>query len=293
MIEEIGLCRTESAARELVSGRVREIIEKHRDRLRRRFGWVAIDASASVDASRRCVVINGHALLQRLSSSLYAEVLCSVGGTWRVRNEIAVSGIEFKEFFENRVEVWREHPADGGTEHLTTEWLRSDGPVQTLAVVRGATLVRTADGTVGWTVATPKRLGRLPVHHGKRRSDWNREARSFLGVPYKLGGTTHAGIDCSGLVQRLWRIVLGHIIPRHSRDQMAFLRLRGSTGSGVLLFTTDRGNPHVGVAIRSRRGVDVIHASSSRGCVVRDELDAYIALTKNAGHALIGTAARM
>ena len=293
MIEEMSLCQTELAARELAAKGAREVIENYRERLRRRFGWVAIDATASVDASRRRINIKGRSLLHRLSSALHNEVSRCVGGTWKVQDEIVVSSGDFDHFFEDRVEIWREHPADGGTEHLTTEWLRTDGPVQTLTVVRGAALIRTSDGTVGWTIGIPTRLERPSMGDARRRSDWSTEALSFLGVPYRLGGTTRDGIDCSGLTQRLARIVLDRTIPRHSSDQAALLRVRRSIGHGDLVFTTDGESPHVGVALQTHGTTHVIHASSSRGRVVSDELETYLALTKGAGLALIGTIERM
>lgn len=48
-------------------------------------------------------------------------------------------------------------------------------------------------------------VGFVPKAHLRRIGDWAADpvavARSFLGVPYLWGGNSHAGMDCSGLVQ--------------------------------------------------------------------------------------------
>jgi cell wall-associated NlpC family hydrolase len=92
-------------------------------------------------------------------------------------------------------------------------------------------------------------------------------ALEFRGVPYRNGGITPAGFDCSGLV----RYVLarhGLAIPRQTRDQFtAGDRVgRRDVRAGDLVFfsTVGRGASHVGIALDDD---EFVHAPSSRGVV--------------------------
>jgi hypothetical protein len=100
-------------------------------------------------------------------------------------------------------------------------------------------------------------------------------ARDFLGVPYRLGGTDEAAIDCSGLVQRAVRRSHDIVLPRHSTDQRAVGAVAGpgdAPGRLVFVWTDAEAPCHVGVATTS----GVVHASRSRGAVVEDPLAAFL-----------------
>lgn len=97
------------------------------------------------------------------------------------------------------------------------------------------------------------------------------KANSYYGVPYRTGGTTSSGMDCSGFVQMSFKGI-GVNLPRVSRDQAR----AGNTVSkqnlrqGDLVFfatgTPGRIN-HVGIVTNTSNPNDIkfIHASSSRG----------------------------
>ncbi len=95
-------------------------------------------------------------------------------------------------------------------------------------------------------------------------------ARSFFGTPYRTGGTTSSGMDCSGLTQTVFKMV-GINIPRVSRDQAGVgspVSYNDLQAGDLVFFATGTPNQvnHVGVVSSNEKGeVKFIHASSSRG----------------------------
>lgn len=94
-----------------------------------------------------------------------------------------------------------------------------------------------------------------------------RTAMGFLGVPYRNGGSSPAGFDCSGFVQYIFA-QYGRTLPREVHDQYRTgheIDLKDVRPGDLLFFqTVSRGASHVGVAIGEGR---FVHAPSSRGVV--------------------------
>ncbi|MGE0451251.1 MAG: C40 family peptidase [Vicinamibacterales bacterium] len=116
--------------------------------------------------------------------------------------------------------------------------------------------------TPGGAPSTPARsTGRSP---GSRIVE---TALTFRGVPYRNGGSTPSGFDCSGFTQFVFA-QHGLTLPREVRDQFRIGRSvkRGKQVPGDLIFfsTVAPGASHVGIAL----GDDAfVHAPSSRGVV--------------------------
>jgi len=107
-------------------------------------------------------------------------------------------------------------------------------------------------------------------------------ARSYSGVPYKWGGTSRSGMDCSGLLLRSFQSI-NMEIPRTSIDQSKMGKNVGLSDvrEGDLVFFAagkkKRKITHVGLVtnVRSKEDVRFIHASSSKGVVEVNLLSRY------------------
>lgn len=92
---------------------------------------------------------------------------------------------------------------------------------------------------------------------------------SYLGVPYKWGGTTRRGMDCSAFTRAIFRETYGVELPRTSKQMYRLgqqIDDRRSLHPGDLIFFRDTyagpGVSHVGIYIGDGR---FAHASSSKG----------------------------
>jgi cell wall-associated NlpC family hydrolase len=109
-------------------------------------------------------------------------------------------------------------------------------------------------------------------------------AMSFLGVPYRLGGSGRNGIDCAGLVRAAYD-GLGLVLPRTAAGQFhqgVEISL-GELQPGDLIFFRDtykRGISHVGIYIGEGK---FIHAASTKRGVVVTSLSRPYYLSRFAG----------
>lgn len=97
------------------------------------------------------------------------------------------------------------------------------------------------------------------------------EAADWIGVPYRGGGNTKRGTDCSGLVYQIFRTVYHTQVPRNAEElkkESDKVAKRNLKEGDLVFFSSSRSKKkaaHVGIYLKNGK---FIHSSSSKGVIV-------------------------
>jgi lipoprotein Spr len=107
---------------------------------------------------------------------------------------------------------------------------------------------------------------------------------SWLGTPYKYGGTSKSGADCSGFAGQVYNAAFGKTIGRSSRDIFDQCKEipKGSLREGDFVFFKIKSKKISHVGIYLTQGY-FIHASTSKGVIVSNLNEEYYQKTYAGG----------
>ena len=106
------------------------------------------------------------------------------------------------------------------------------------------------------------------------------EAETYLGTPYRYGGMTRSGIDCSAFVLSVFGTAVGMNLPRvgaaQSQEGDKIEKTELQKGD-LVFFSHGRRISHVGIVhdVTENGEVHFIHAATSKGVMISSLNDSY------------------
>lgn len=119
------------------------------------------------------------------------------------------------------------------------------------------------------------------VRFTQKLDDILKEAETYLGTPYRYGGMTRSGIDCSAFVLSVFGAVTGMSLPRVAASQAQEgekINKEDLQKGDLVFFSHGKGRiSHVGIVenVSADGEVSFIHAATSKGVMISSLDDSY------------------
>lgn len=97
----------------------------------------------------------------------------------------------------------------------------------------------------------------------------------WRGAPYKYGGLSRGGVDCSGFVYQSYKSVFNISLPRSTKDQVnrgKRVYINELRSGDLIFFKTGYKTRHVGIYVENGK---FMHASTSQGVTISNVRSGY------------------
>ena len=137
-------------------------------------------------------------------------------------------------------------------------------------------LILLSSTLIGCSSTPDKTTSAYPASSGNNNSSSNKttktklitQHREWSGTPYRFGGLSKRGIDCSGFVYLTYRDKFGINLPRSTAlqsKQGTTISQQELSAGDLVFFKTGSSKRHVGIYLSNRR---FLHASTSKGVTI-------------------------
>lgn len=118
------------------------------------------------------------------------------------------------------------------------------------------------------------------IKHNKTIDNILTEAQTYLGTPYRYGGMTRNGIDCSAFVLSVFGAAAGLTLPRVAASQAQegeAIDKENLQKGDLIFFSHGRRISHVGIveSVTEEGEIKFIHAATSKGVMISSLNDSY------------------
>ncbi|CAA7385959.1 C40 family peptidase [Chryseobacterium fistulae] len=118
------------------------------------------------------------------------------------------------------------------------------------------------------------------VKHDKTIDNILTEAETYIGTPYRYGGTTRRGIDCSAFVLSVFGAAVGLNLPRVAASQAQEgekIAKEDLQKGDLIFFSHGKRISHVGIVehVSENGEIKFIHAATSKGVMISSLDDSY------------------